>query len=79
MTTVEFHRAGQNRYAHGGKGKQLEAGRWRLWEFRGFSAALADCVPQDLFQLMLVLNISLASALPFLQHTISVIHTVITH
>jgi hypothetical protein len=76
MTTVEFHKAGQNRYAHGGKGKQLEAGRWRLWEFRGFSAALADCVPHDLFQSMLVLNTSLAVAFLFL-HKISVTHTVI--
>jgi hypothetical protein len=54
---------------------------WRLdvgglWEFRGFSAALADCVPHDLFQSMLVLNISLAIAFLFLQHGIFVTHTV---
>jgi hypothetical protein len=29
MTTVDIDQDGQNWYADGGKGKQLEAGRWR--------------------------------------------------
>jgi hypothetical protein len=29
MTTVDIDQDGQNWYALGGKGKQLEAGRWR--------------------------------------------------
>jgi hypothetical protein len=69
MTTVDIQRYGQNWHGLGGKGKQLEAGRWRIGNSR-LQRRICERVLHDLFRSTSVLNISLALTCLFLHHTI---------
>jgi hypothetical protein len=69
MTTVDIHRYGQNWHGLGGKGKQLEAGRWRIGNLR-LERRICERVLHDLSRLTFVLNTGLAITCLFLDHTI---------
>jgi hypothetical protein len=59
MTTVDIQRYGQNWHGLGGKGKQLEAGRWRIGNSR-LERRICERVLHDLSRLTCVANVSLA-------------------
>jgi hypothetical protein len=65
MTTVDTHRYGQNWHGLGGKGKQLEAGRWRIGNLR-LQRRICERVLHALSRSISVPNVSLAIPCLFL-------------